>query len=270
MKIAIVCPVGDLTRFGYWRIAQTCLESWRALGDLYLIHSSRVDTPLGIKANHIRYSKTLMQVVNGAEWFDHRLVAANANLGLEAARQSGCDIALTICVNWYVEQTAAEKMRNRCERLFEDDNPCGFLYRRIQIGAQLFDADRMSIAIFNLKHVADDAVKILVDCADIDGATVSAVRGHFPNANDEAYIDCEYELTIDELREKLADIRNYEDILPKRHGVDWDYWLRYYQERAADMLPSHDEPGPVGQRIMRAHPAGSFGDWLLTQRLEAA
>src|SRR5512136_2778047 len=105
MKIAIICPIGDLNRFGYWRTAQACLESWRAVGDLFLIHSSRTAIPFSIGvANYTRTEDTLMKIDQNGERFDHRLVASNANLGLSLARDAGYDVAITICVNWYVEK----------------------------------------------------------------------------------------------------------------------------------------------------------------------
>lgn len=270
MNIAVICPIGDLNRFGYSRIAQPCLGSWRGLGDLYLIHSSRTATPFSIKANHIRYDKTLMKVVNGAEWFDHHLVASNANIGLEQARQAGYDMAITICVNWYVEEIARHEVYKQCCDMLEHRSPCGFLYRRIQIGPRLFDADRMSIAVFNLHYASGDIVKVLVDEADIDGITITSARGHFDAMNDAAYVDCEYELTTAELQAKLADVRNYEDILPKRHGADWEYWQKYYQKRAAELTASPDAPGTIGQQISAAHPHGAFGDWLIEQMAATA
>lgn len=265
MKIAIVCPIGDLERFGYWRVAQTCLESWQALGDLFLIHSSRMPMPFGIQSTYIRDGRTLMQMVDGIERFDYRLVANNANRGMSEAQSAGYDVALTICVNWYVEHAAAQHIAEKCQRLFESGGAYDFLCRRIQINTLLFDADLRSIAVFNLERISGDVVKVLVDRAEIDGVTISGSRGDFAVMNDAAYIDCEHELTMMELLAKLADVRNYEDILPKRSGVDWSFWERYYTERAVHMIPALDAPGPIGQRIAERHPVSAFGDWLLEQ-----
>lgn len=270
MKIAIICPIGDVQRFGYWRSAQPCLESWRALGDLFLIHSSRAALPFSISGEYIRDERTLMQIIDGREWFDHRLVASNANRGIALARAAGYDVAITICVNWYIEQAAARQIENNCLWMCYDKGGFCFLFRRIQIGAHLFDADLKSIALFNLHVARGNIVKVLVDRADINGLEMTGVRGSYSALNDEAYIDCEHELTIDELKEKLSDVRNYAEILPKRSGVAWDYWERYYRERAQSMSLSGDAPGPIGQSIAALHPAGAFGDWLMSQMADTA
>lgn len=270
MNLAIVCPIGDLNRFGYWRTAQICLESWQAIGHLFLIHSSRTAMPFGLRCTYIRNEGTTMKMIDGAEWFDHHLVAHNANVGLEAARQQGYDVALTICVNWYAEQEQALSIFEKCQRLFECSTAYEFLYRRYQIGPILCDSDLKSIAMFNLRLVDGDAVQVLVDRVEVLGQTVESRRGYYAPMHPEAYIDCEFELTVDELKEKLADIRNYEDILPKRHGADWSYWERYYRARATHLLVSPDAPGPVGQRINQAHPRSAFGDWLINEMRAAA
>lgn len=268
MKIAIICPIGDLNRFGYWRIAQTCLESWRAIGDLFLIHSSRSAMPFGIRANYICDDNTLMSVGlddsgKWGEWFDHRLIAANVNRGIEIARSAGYDVAITICVNWYIEVAAGAAIVDKCRRMRHNQNGFDFLYRRIQIGSKLFDADLMSVVVFDLSAPKQAMVKVLVDSAEISNTEIVAIRGRYGFKNNEAYIDCEHELTTAELQEKLADVRNYEDILPKRHGADWEFWQRYYQDRASKMILSSDAPGPIGQQIAERHPDGAFGDWLL-------
>ncbi len=270
MKIAIICPIGDLHRFGYWRVASFCLESWKVIGDLFLIHSSRTVIPFDIKANYIRDDDTLMSVTvdpdgKWGEWYDHRIVAANANRGIDTACAMGYDVAITICVNWYVERPAGIAIREKCEWLLSQHSDYDYLYRRIQIGPHLFEADMETIAVLNLHKVQPEPCKVLVDTYEINGATVKGRRGDYAARNGEAYIDCEHELTTEELQEKLADIRNYEELVPKRRGVDWAYWQRYYRERAKRLVESFDQPGEVGRCIAALHPSGAFGDWLLEQ-----
>lgn len=269
VKIAVICPIGDLNRFGYWRIAQPCLESWQALGDLYLIHSSRTAIPFSIKATYLQDERTLMRMIDGAEWFDHRLVADNANLGIDAARLAGCDVAVTICANWYIEQATTQAIAEKCQHMLEEKSRFDFLYRRLQMGGQLFDADLESIALLNIGKVKQDMVKVLVDYIEVDGIPIKSVRGDFADKNREAYIDCEFELTTDELKEKLIDVRNYAEILPKRRGVDWAYWEHYFRQRAAMLKMSADAPGPIGRHISAIHPHGAFSDWLLSEMAQA-
>lgn len=263
MKLAIICPVGDLTRFGYWRIAPHCLESWQQLGELYLVHSSRIALPFHIAAHYIRDPHTLMLPSHDGEVFSHRLVAANTNLGLALARQAGCDCAITICVNWYVEEVAAEAIRAKCQRMLDQERGYEFLYRRWQFGAHLLEADLRSICVFSLQDTQSNVVEVLVDRAVCNGAMVTSDRGEFSTSNAEAYVDCGLEVKTSEFRDKMADVRNYEDILPKRHGVSWPFWERYYRERASKMRVSVDVPQVFGQRIIAARPAATFSDWVL-------
>lgn len=266
MKLAIICPIGNLNRFGYWRIAEPCLTSWLSLGDLFLIHSSRTNLPFKIAATIIRDSRTLMQIEDGhGERFDYHLVADNANLGIEAARQAGYDCALTICVNWYIEDKAGHAVIEKYQRMIREGRFFDFLFRRIQVGEYLFDSDRKSIVMFNLGKVKDNVVKVLVDCAQFGSMPVTASRGDFSAWNGEAYIDCEFELTLDEMKEKLADVRNYEDILAKRHGADWSFWEQYYAQRAGQMRMSDDALGTIGRHIATLHQKDSLGNWVLNQ-----
>lgn len=270
MKIAVVCPIGNLNRFGYWRNARLCLESWLAVGDLFLIESSRAVAPLAVPSRVIQEESTLMTLDNGAEIFDYRIIAANANRGMGEARALGYDVAVTICVNWYVEQEAARRIVEKCQRLPACGMIYDFLHRRLQMADRLFDSDLRSIAMFDLHQARGSVVKVLADQAELNGISIFRQRDDYTIFNAESYIDTEFELTTDELQDKLIDVRNYEDILSKRHGVTWRYWLDYYQRRAAELTDSREALGDVGRRIVANHPAGAFSDWLLEQMTEAA
>lgn len=263
MKIAIICPIGDLNRFGYQRVAQICLESWRAIGDLFLIKSSRSSMPFAIDAIVINNPKTWMSIVGDQERFDHQLVAQNANRGLSCARSLGYEVAITICANWYVEAEAARRLVAKAQRLLDDEDSWRLIGRRMQIKDQLFDVDLCSIAMLNLSRVQDDPVKVLVDRVTVNGLDVVSLRGALKEMNAEAYIDAELELTDAEWFDKMADIRNYEDLLPKRHGVDFNYWVNYFNQRYANMQRAADAPGPIGQTIAALHQPDFFGErWL--------
>lgn len=266
MKIAIICPAGDVTRFGYQRTARICLESWRAVGDLFLVQSSRVDLPFEIDAVCLRDESTLMRLqADQQERFDYARVAANANQGLQAARRAGYDIGVTICVNWYVEEVAAALIMQRCQIVLGGGGGFGFLFRRWQLGSVLLDADLKSPCLFNLRKLSGDPVRVLVDEAVVNGMQISRQRGVFAPYNREAYIDTEFEITEKELKEKLIDVRNYEDLLPKRAGVDWSYWQDYYRQHLMNLKRSGDPLGEVGKRIAKAKPTKSVGEALLRE-----
>ena len=263
MKIAIICPIGDLNRFGYQRLARPCLKSWQAVGDLILIHSSRAEMPFKIKAEYIRDDKTLLPMIDGAERFDYRVVSNNANSGLQIARLAGYDVVTTICANWYVEAQAAKKIIAKCEALLTDVRDYDFLFRRMQIKNQLFDSDLASIAMFKVNGFSTFGVKVLVDKVEINGSNVIRERGAFSRENAAAYIDVGLEVTDAEFSDKMQNVRNYDDLLPKRHGVDFDYWIDYFQNRKAGLCQSADALGVIGRQILGLHQAGSFGDRML-------
>jgi len=263
MKIAIICPIGDMNRFGYQRLARPCLKSWSAVGDLFLIHSSRADVPFKIKAEYIRDDQTLLPLVDGVEQFDHRVVANNANIGLRVARLAGYDAALTICVNWYVEAATAKSIIAKCQSMLERGMDYDYLFRRMQIKDQLFDSDVASIAAFNLTSDTPISVKVLADKVDVKGASKTRERGYFANEHGAAYIDTGLEVNDAEFADKMQDVRNYEDLLPKRHGVGFDYWLDYFKQRQGALRKSSDTIGAIGKQILALHQPDSFGDrWL--------
>ena len=271
MKIAIICPVGDLRRFGYWRNAQACLESWQALGDLFLVHSSRADMPFSVWGSRIQDDDTLMQLRNNVEWFDHRLIAANANRGIAEAQRAGYDVGVTICVNWYIEADASKALAERASAMIRYGDAYKVMYRRLQMDDYLFDIDLESPAMLNLHIVKPDVVKVLADWVEIDGAQVNRKRGDYPAIlNDSAYIDCEFEVTRAEFQEKMLDVRNYEDILPKRSGADWAFWEEYFARRARALRMSPDVIGKVGRKIALQHPLDSMSDFLLSKMAVSA
>jgi hypothetical protein len=138
------------------------------------------------------------------------------------------------------------------------------LYRRTQIKDRLFDADAVVPSILHIGNFSTYNVKVLLDLIEINGIRiVGGTRGDFPEKNGEAFIDTGLEMTDDDFKQKQADIRNYEDLLPKRHGASFEFWLDYFQHRKVKMRQSADAPGLVGQQIMALHQAGSFGDRLL-------
>ena len=108
MKIAVVCPIGPLNRYGYEHVATDCIASMADFADhVFLMQSARdkagVETVLranGGRVTLVSDERTWFDAKDGKEQFDALKVMANVDLGAELAE--GYDVAICLMVNWYV------------------------------------------------------------------------------------------------------------------------------------------------------------------------
>lgn len=156
MKIGIVCPIGNLEKFGYHHIHDIVLQSFCSFADKVVLISSSRDAHVAVK------NPKIQRVSSPQTWFDldekgNELYSmdklrANSILGLDILAEDGFDIALMVHINQYIPETNFENIRNYIQKLLQRGKPFTWLYKMYQCGTQLFDADVRLPWVYNLHH----------------------------------------------------------------------------------------------------------------------
>ena len=265
MKLAIIVPVPDLTKFGYGRIAAECIGSMARIADVvHLVSSTRNDDAadkiatahdnVRLFSNEVRW---FARTPEGDEWFDPYKVMENCNLGMALAKEEGYDVAACLMCNQYIPD--ASEFYQHCYRLMEWGLPWTWAHRMDQLGDQLFHASVRVPFLVNLHHTrtlrwSTDSITDL-DC------TTTMERGDYTNQDHISIVDVQLEVTREELEAKQNYIRCYHDILPKRNRTfEWDYWFPYYVNKFRQKSPAGVVTDPVGVAIAAKSEPG-FVSW---------
>lgn len=266
MKLAIICPIGNLDCHGYQHVYQTCIASMAAFADaIYVPHSTRnragVDE-LIMTYDDIVYigdERTWFEMGESGERFDLLRLRENVNLALDMARADGFDVALCVEVNQYVPIAAREPLRKECELVLAMDQPYGWLYRRDQLASVTFHASLRRPWIFNLAYSARLEIP---DGAKVgDGPLIQHARGNWPEDSAVAVVDCALEMSMDDLRDKLEFFRFYSEFVSKRPTrFDWAYWREYSVNKFRQKQPDKTPLDLYGQAV--AECAGRHPEFL--------
>lgn len=232
VEIAVVCPLGYLSKHGYQHVYMPCLSSIAAFADaLYLVQS--IDERAGLDELIMAYDnivligdeRTWFDVRDGVPRFDLPRIRDNVNLGIDQARKDGLHVAMCIEVNQYVPTEARRALRHEAEQMRTYDYPYGWLYRRDQLADVTFSANLRRPWIWNLAH---DVRLEIPDGASYDGQFIRHSRGNWPAANQAAVVDCANEMSFADWQEKLEFFRFYQEFVPKRPTTfDLNYWMDY-------------------------------------------
>ncbi len=156
MKIAIVCSIGNLHRFGYHHIHEVVLKSFCSFADKVVLISSSRDAKVAVRSSKIQLVSTAQTWFdideNGNECYSIDKLVANMNQGLDILAAEGFDIALVIHINQYIPETKSENIQQYLQDFLHRDKPYTWLYKMYQCGPQLFEADRRLPWIYNLHY----------------------------------------------------------------------------------------------------------------------
>ena len=268
MKLAIIVPVPDLTRFGYGRIAAECIGSMARIADVvHLMSSTRGDTAWQIARKYSNVflnsneSTWFARTPEGEEWFDPYKVMENTNLMLGRLREAHYDVAACLMCNQYIPE--AGEFYQHCYQMLEKDIPGYWVYRMDQLGNQLFHASVKVPFIINL-HSSTSARWSTDATAWDDGLISRMERGNYTVLDAISVVDVQLEITREELAAKQNYIRCYHDILPKRKPVfEWDYWFPYYVDKFQKKLPAGTVTDPIGLAIAAKSESGFVSQQVL-------
>ena len=263
MRIAVICPVGPLDRFGYQYNHELIVQNLCIFSDrVYLFSSSRnrsrVDSLLDRFANltYLSDERTWFSLdAHQREVFDLLAVERNQNLALACCREDDIDCAIVVHINQYVQAANMPRLRQVCQDMLADAQPWAWLYRKYQLRDRLFHTSVRLPWILNLR--ADQAFQIATDSIrSPKGEVLRMEQGFWPERDGVSVVDCGMELTVGD----LADIRNftrcYADINPDADPeFSWDHYRSYYARKYRAMVLSREPLDITGSAISRnSHP----------------
>ena len=270
MKLAIIVPVPDLTRFGYGRIAAECIGSMARIADtVLLVGSTRYDGPaykLAAAQDGVRLisneATCFSRTPEGDEWFDPYKVMENCNLGMSLAKDAGYDVAACLMCNQYIPE--ASEFYQLCYRVAQNNFLWSWLYRMDQLGDQLFHSSVRVPFIVNLHGFP---LRWSTDALEAGGTLTTMERGDYAHQDHISVVDVQLEVTREELEAKQNYIRCYSDILPKRKPVfEWGYWFPYYVNKFRQKSPAGTVTDTVGMAIAAKSEPG-FVSWQVLEAL---
>jgi hypothetical protein len=258
MKLAAICPIGNLNRMGYQNVAEPCINSMAEFADrVYLVQSMRDDDDAFLWAldrwNNIEvvagWHTYMARNVDGTQRFNSMRILENCNVGLKEAREEGCDAAVVLFSNNYIPEPSMEPLKRALKTMLSRGDPWAWHYRMDQLAGQLFHASVMMPFLVNLH--SRPLMRIAFDAITDEQGVWKMKRGNFSECDGRAIVDVQLEMTVEDLAEKMNFIRCYADLVPKRSPVfSWDgYWRKYYIEKFKRKAKSDAPLSPTGQRI---------------------
>jgi len=268
VKLAIIVPVPDLTKFGYGRIAAECIGSMARIADIvYLVSSTRNDDgayKIASEHDNVRLisdeATYFSRTPEGAEWFDPYKVMENATIGMTRAEFGRYDVAACLMCNQYIPE--ASEFYQHCYYAIDHNMPALWVYRMDQLGTHLLHASVKEPFIVNLNNPC--GARWSTDALYCDGMISRMDRGGYAEFDAISVVDVQLEVTREELAEKQNYIRCYHDILPKRKPVfEWDYWFPYYVDKFRQKSPAGTVTDPVGLAIAAKSEPGFVSQQVL-------
>lgn len=266
MKIGIVCPIGNLEKFGYHHIHDIILKSLCSFADKVVLISSSRDPDIEVESPKI-------QLVSSPEtWLDFDEMAnelyamdkliSNTNLGLHILIEKGFDMALVVHINQYIPETKFESIRQYLYNFFQRGKPFTWLYKMYQCGSQLFNADRRLPWIYNLHHrkrymVAPDSTLYHRNWILWHSTKkVSIKSGSFRTFNKTSIVDVIGEFTEKECEALWTFVGDYGGYTKGRSmlvngAYNHDVWLKYMVIKLKAKHPSSEQLDPFGIAICK-------------------
>ena len=150
--------------------------------------------------------------------------------------------------------------------MLTEDRPFEWLYKRIQLGGQLFETDRRVPFIVNLRSAK--RCEIVMDGIrnPVTGEIHRNELGNFREKKNVSTVDVPREMTLCELEELRCFIRNYDEINPNVNPTfDWekDKWIEI--NKYTHKTFSSDPLSPTGEAIARASKPDYVSQLILRQ-----
>lgn len=145
MKIAFIVTAGWLYKFGYQNTYSECIGSQAQFADkVYLVMSWKDTTnfPELQKAH-----PNIELICDERTWYaanenDHSPKGfhnRNLSIGLLTAREAGYDIGVCCHSNWYIPREAHKGIQRECQRVLDERDSTGALYRADQLWNTWFE-----------------------------------------------------------------------------------------------------------------------------------
>ncbi len=273
MKLAVVCPIGPLDRFGYQYTYSVALESFSLFADaIYLVCSTRSSG--NVEDIGQRFPKVIL-VSNDQTWyaldeagqevFDIYQWDRNLAIGMNYAHHEAMDAAVVLPINSYVPESSIQLIHAKIERMIQEDRPYEWVYRRFQLGSKLFVPDAGVPNIINLQ--LPYPYRVRYDWTESpDGKKIPILydQSH-PDTAREAFVDCGMEMTIDDMRDKFNFTKSYRQINPNApQQFDFQAHIKdYYLPKFLNKTITEDPLDRFGRMIARAGEPEFVSNYIL-------
>ncbi len=273
MKIAVICPIGPLDRYGYQHIYEPVVKNLSTFATtVYIISTTRnranVDSLLNRFSNIIYISnETTWYDLNdkGLEDFSLKRLYENIDLAIQTAKHDGMDCSLTMSVNQYIPEWARNPLKKVCQNMLEARKPFDWYYRRNQLANSLFHTDYRIPDIYNLK--IDNPYHKCIDGIEHKSKNkqYKIDKGNFFFKNSVATVDCGLEMTLQDMSEKYNYVRCYSDIRPGESSqFDWEHFRLYFLNKFGSKILSNDPLDSTGEEIAQRS-RSDFVSWIILQ-----
>ena len=273
MKLAVVCPIGPLDQFGYQYTYSVALESFSLFAEaIYLVASTRSNAH--VEEIRQRFPKVIF-ISNDQTWykldeagqevFDIYQWDRNLETGINHAHREAMDAAVVLPINSYVPEAAIPLIEGRIKRMIQEERPYEWVYRRIQLGSKLFVPDAGVPNIINLR--IPYPYRVRYDWTESpDGQKIPiSYDASYPDAAQEAFVDCPMEMTVDDLRNKMNFTKSYAQINPSAlKQFEFHTHVReYYLPKFLRKVVTDDPLDRLGKMISQNSRADFVSQYLI-------
>ena len=262
MKIAVLCPVGPLDRFGYQYNHMTTIRSFSKFADrVYLYSSSRnranIDNVLAAFSNvtYISDERTWFSLdEQGNEFFRVADFERNNDVALTQAKADHMDAAVHVHINQYIEKGSMISLKEAIKTMLKRKFPFEWLYRRYQLVDKLFHADTRHPWILNLS--IDNPYLLRADAIQHkdNGERYIMKHANYKGQDKIAVRDAGMEMTLQDLADVRNFTRGYVELNPNANPVfEWEHYQMYYMEKFNQKILSNAKLGVFGREIAQGN-----------------
>ena len=247
MKISILVPLGDLSKYGYANVFAECLQSMVEFADNVILYQSYHDATVHGFIDKYKSVRVITGKANPADYLNWQEIDDGLyKAKIMAVGYYEADVVIYMGSDWYIPRSSFQSLYDVCEIMGD----WAWLYKGNQLASRTFSASKRLPAIVrtneaNICSYTPSRDRLVTP----DGAYYSE-RGDFQAFNKQMIVDVPFEYTLEDLEGKMNAKRCYADLLPKRKPVfDWDFWKRYYVKRMQDWQSIGIWPDPYGYAI---------------------
>ena len=209
-KIAIICPIGPIHKWGYQHTHPLCIASQAEFADaVYLVQSTSDRT--GVDELLDTYPN--ITLISGPETWQHlpdsddehpccqkfmSFHMRNFGIGRLAAFRDGYRLIINTHANWYVPRRNIGALRTYCATFRAGGSHVGKLWRAFQLANVLFKASDCGDYLMNLDGLNE--AEVIQYVATLRLKWDRMPPSHIPaNVDDICVVDSSFEMTVDEL-----------------------------------------------------------------------
>ena len=205
--------------------------------------------------------------IDGNIIFDGEKNKKANNYILNTMRREGMDIAMNIHVNQYIPDNSKKNIQNICLQLLKSNKKYAWLYKRYQMADKLTYPDTRLPWIINLHH---QDLKMAPDSLSEKNTIIASIQsGYFKQYQNISIIDYQFELNIQDQKEKVNFTKNYSDINAEKGIIVKPYfsekeYLQFYQKKMDKKILTKDSLDQTGEKVFKNNQKDFLSNYLLS------